>query len=136
MKTERLNFWEAVKVLTNGECEAIESMETGSKHFFNPTINNEDHLLSYNTGFSSSLSRKEILGKWKLVNPIIKPIAGEVWEHHGYLYWIVRDAYGRIEAINTSGAHFMIINDINISDVQHNKHGWKIVWSPYREVSK
>lgn len=127
MKTEGLNFLEAVKALANGECEAIESCE-GFRYRFDLDILEGYHKEELNKFFDTYLDKTELLGEWKLVNPVIRPMAGEIWKRNGAIYFVYESTRKELLVINAYG------NWYRIGDIQHNKNGWRLVWSPHREA--
>lgn len=130
-----MNFLEAAKALKEGKCEAIRDCKAKLYRF---NVHGTFVRFYYNepgVECDAWLGGDEILGEWELVDPVITPKAGEVWNLYGTIYFIYDYPDGLLRYVSESG-RIEIIGKANQSAIQHGKDGWRLVWSPHREVPK
>lgn len=111
MKTEGLTIQEAIIAFQENKCEAIQEV---AGYVITTTL--PDYALS--------LSAREILGTWKLINPVITPEPGEVWELDNKQYWMtltyILDIYGATALFD-------------MDTMIHNQNGWERVYPTVEE---
>ena len=118
MKTKGLNIIEAVRALQDKKCLEIASTDTGDRLEGSDLLKTNDFTMA------------EILGTWTLVDPVITPQPGEVWEDQRQgIWWIFQNQRDDLLYRQTQYGG----NTRLTPEIIHNQNGWRRVFPPVEE---